>query len=113
MPGFPKKEKNTSRRSFTMSAAPDSGCHPPLADAWRSQPMTGLAPLARAAAVAIPAALLSLLLLTAGGAGAPSGKKYALVVGVRDYDSAKFPNLKYTENDAEELAKVLQGRAGF
>jgi hypothetical protein len=34
-------------------------------------------------------------------------KKYALLlVGVRDYDSGKFRNLKYTENDAEGLAGV-------
>jgi hypothetical protein len=36
------------------------------------------------------------------------GKRYALLVGVRDYDHRKLEPLKCTENDAEELAKVLR-----
>src|SRR4051794_3427135 len=35
------------------------------------------------------------------------GKKYALLVGVKSYDHSKLTDLKYTENDAEELASVL------
>jgi tetratricopeptide (TPR) repeat protein len=32
-----------------------------------------------------------------------------LLVGVRDYDSSKLAQLRYTENDVEELGKVLGG----
>jgi formylglycine-generating enzyme required for sulfatase activity len=35
------------------------------------------------------------------------GKKYALLVGVKSYDHNKLSDLKYTENDAEEMANVL------
>src|SRR5262245_53828453 len=45
-------------------------------------------------------------------ARAPQGKKYALLVGVKEYDHANLPDLKHTENDVEELAKVLE-QAGF
>jgi hypothetical protein len=41
------------------------------------------------------------------------GKKHALVVGVRGYDSVKLRKLDYTENDAEELAEVLHDKGGF
>jgi formylglycine-generating enzyme required for sulfatase activity len=41
-----------------------------------------------------------------------NGKRYALLVGVREYDHAKLPPLKYTENDVEELARVLK-QAGY
>jgi uncharacterized caspase-like protein len=42
------------------------------------------------------------------------GKKVALLVGVTEYDSDKLATLKYTENDVEELAKVLTAKgAGF
>ena len=37
-----------------------------------------------------------------------AGKKYALLVGVKDYQHNKLPSLRYTENDVLELAKVLQ-----
>src|SRR5215475_3642519 len=38
----------------------------------------------------------------------PKGKSYALLVGVKDYgERSTLGPLKYTENDAEELAKVL------
>jgi Caspase domain len=43
----------------------------------------------------------------------PQGQKYALVVGVRHYDSAKLDPLKFTENDAEELNAVLRKSGGF
>src|SRR5262245_44875684 len=58
---------------------------------------------------------LSLAALMAGLAlaQAPAGKKYALLVGVKDYDSAKFDPLRFTENDVEGLADVLRGRAGY
>ena len=35
------------------------------------------------------------------------GKKYALIVGVGEYQSSHFNKLKYSENDAEALADVL------
>jgi hypothetical protein len=41
----------------------------------------------------------------------PAGKKYALLVGVREYNSKHFPSLRFTENDVEGLAQVL-GRPG-
>jgi formylglycine-generating enzyme required for sulfatase activity len=54
-----------------------------------------------------------LALLGPGLAQAEKGKKHALLVGVREYDSSKFDTLKCTENDAEELARVLREQAGF
>ncbi len=42
-----------------------------------------------------------------GSARPPVGKKYALLVGVREYDSMHFPPLRFTENDVEELAALL------
>jgi DNA-binding beta-propeller fold protein YncE len=57
--------------------------------------------------------LLAALALPARGLAA-AGQRYALLVGVREYRHAKFPNLKYTENDVEELARLLrQPAAGF
>jgi uncharacterized caspase-like protein len=46
-------------------------------------------------------------------ARADEGKKHALLVGVRDYVSGKFEPLRYTENDVEDLARVLGDTAGF
>jgi lysophospholipase L1-like esterase len=46
-------------------------------------------------------------------ARAEEGKKHALLVGIRQYRSGKFEPLRYTENDVEELAKVLGNEAGF
>src|SRR3712207_3074718 len=68
--------------------------------------------------LALPAALCvaaSLALLPPPAeAQSPRGKRYALLVGVNEYDHAKLPALRYTENDAEELAKVLRSKAsGF
>src|SRR5262245_23840201 len=40
------------------------------------------------------------------------GKKYALLVGVKEYDHFKLAPLKYTENDVTELAQLLRP-AGF
>jgi hypothetical protein len=56
------------------------------------------------AAVLMTAALLASFVR---GADRPRGKKYALLVGVKDYRHSKFPNLKYTENDVEGLAEIL------
>jgi formylglycine-generating enzyme required for sulfatase activity len=42
-----------------------------------------------------------------GWTEAPKGKSYALLIGVRDYQRATLTPLKYTENDVEELAAVL------
>jgi hypothetical protein len=44
---------------------------------------------------------------------APRGKKYALLVGVKEYNHNKLPNLRYTENDVEALATILSEHAGF
>jgi TPR repeat protein len=71
----------------------------------------------RIASLALPAPLLAALCLPAGGrlpAEAPAGKWYALLVGVQSYDHSKLPDLKYTENDIEELARLLGAKpAGF
>src|SRR5436190_1102466 len=42
----------------------------------------------------------------------PKGEKYALLVGVRKYNSSELTPLEYTENDVRVLAEVLRG-AGF
>jgi tetratricopeptide (TPR) repeat protein len=39
------------------------------------------------------------------------GKKYALLVGVKDYEHAKLPDLKFTEHDIDQLASLLKGPA--
>jgi hypothetical protein len=39
---------------------------------------------------------------------AQSGKKYAVLVGVSEYQHDKLKKLRYTENDASELADVLK-----
>ena len=51
--------------------------------------------------------LTSALVLTPILAQAKKGKSYALLVGVRDYEHAALNTLAYTENDVEELAKLL------
>jgi uncharacterized caspase-like protein len=46
--------------------------------------------------------------------GRAQGKRYALLVGVKAYKHDKLPDLKYTENDIGELAKLLRRpSAGF
>ena len=40
------------------------------------------------------------------------GRRFALLVGVRDYDPEQFRSLSYTENDAKDLAQVLRD-AGY
>jgi hypothetical protein len=37
----------------------------------------------------------------------PGGQRYALLVGVQQYDSPELPDLHYSESDVEELAEVL------
>jgi hypothetical protein len=64
------------------------------------------------AIVVLSSLVAGLVLLDATQAQTDKGKKYALVVGVREYDHAKLRDLKYTENDAEELGKLLT-RAGY
>ena len=39
--------------------------------------------------------------------GGAKGEKYALLVGVRQYETPDLRALKYSESDVEELAKVL------
>jgi TPR repeat protein len=51
-------------------------------------------------------------LLSLAAAAHAQGKKYALLVGVKEYDHSDLSLLKYTENDAEELAKALS-EAGY
>src|SRR5262245_11427805 len=58
--------------------------------------------------VGLPVALL----IAPARADAPKGKKYALLVGVTEYQGDQFSTLKYTENDVEKLAAAL-ARAGF
>ncbi len=49
-----------------------------------------------------------------GWTQATTGKKYALLVGVREYDSSALRPLEFTENDVEALARELRKpSAGF
>jgi sulfatase modifying factor 1 len=43
---------------------------------------------------------------------APAGRKYALLVGVRNYDKDQLRSLRYTENDVNGMAAVLKD-AGY
>jgi formylglycine-generating enzyme required for sulfatase activity len=72
------------------------------------------APVSRWFVVVLLSSLIAALVLLDGTqAQTDRGKKHALVVGVRDYDSFKLRKLDYTENDAEDLAHELSKRAGF
>src|SRR5262245_26226552 len=63
------------------------------------------------AALAVPA-LLALAVPCA--AQEKKGKKYALLIGVTEYDHARLATLKYTANDVDELARTLgQANDGF
>jgi uncharacterized caspase-like protein len=75
--------------------------------------MSRLVPLGRCLAVVVLLLLVAALLLDTSQAQTDKGKKYALLVGVRDYDSFKLRKLDFTENDAEDLAAELSERAGF
>jgi formylglycine-generating enzyme required for sulfatase activity len=63
--------------------------------------------------VALSSLIAAGLLLDVSQAQPAKGGKYALVVGVRDYDSGKLDPLPFTENDAEDLATVLTRQGGF
>ena len=68
--------------------------------------------LPRVLVLACAALALALVLLPAS-AQPGEGKKYALLVGVQEYDHAKqFPALSYAENDVNETAKELK-KAGY
>jgi formylglycine-generating enzyme required for sulfatase activity len=54
------------------------------------------------------AVLVLLGLVGPGQTQAELGKKYALLVGVRTYRHSKLEDLKYTENDVEDLAALLE-----
>jgi TPR repeat protein len=72
--------------------------------------------MTRAAHQRLLAALLVVIpfLHTSPVGAAPDGKRYALLVGVREYDHARLPELKHTEHDVEELATILRDKnAGF
>jgi formylglycine-generating enzyme required for sulfatase activity len=59
--------------------------------------------------VLLSALLAGMAWVAAGLAQTTTGKKHALLVGVRSYDHKKLEDLKYTENDVEELALALKG----
>jgi hypothetical protein len=47
--------------------------------------------------------------LPLAGSQLPAGKKYALLVGVQNYNHSNFTNLQFADNDTSELAKLLHG----
>jgi WD40 repeat protein len=66
--------------------------------------------------------VLGLLAAALGGSSAAArgerpapipGKKYALLVGINDYDSPELAPLRYAENDVKDLAEVLEKQYGF
>jgi uncharacterized caspase-like protein len=70
--------------------------------------------LRRLLSALLPLLCLGLALAVLGREEKPRGKKYALLVGIKAYDHNKLPDLKYTENDVEELGKLLRTKAsGF
>jgi hypothetical protein len=62
-------------------------------------------------AVVVLSLAAGLALLGPGLAQAEKGKKYALLVGVKDYLHPDLASLSYTENDVVELADALKGFA--
>jgi hypothetical protein len=62
------------------------------------------------AAVLLSLLVAALVLLDGTQAQTDKGKKYALLVGVLEYDSSLLEKLKYAENDVEELGKLLSGK---
>jgi formylglycine-generating enzyme required for sulfatase activity len=74
--------------------------------------MQSSAPVSRWFVAALLSSLVAALLLDGTQAQTAKGKKYALLVGVRDYDHDALTPLQYTENDVEELAKTLS-ESGF
>src|SRR4051794_31876048 len=63
--------------------------------------------------VALVCALACTSALPAQGAKVEAGKKYALLVGIKEYEHNKLADLKHTENDVEQLATVLAESGGF
>src|SRR5690242_10127673 len=57
-------------------------------------------------------AVLALLVPAGAQAAGPRGEKYALLVGVRQYNGGGLRNLHWTEDDMVGLAKVL-GENGY
>ncbi|MFO0809830.1 MAG: caspase family protein [Gemmataceae bacterium] len=55
----------------------------------------------------LPVAVIATVAALASAQDA-DGKKYALLVGVKDYKGTDLQSLKYTENDVEELAGILR-----
>src|SRR5262249_34190118 len=53
---------------------------------------------------ALTFALAGLALGPAGQAAPAGGKRVAVLIGVKEYDDRRLPNLAYTENDAVDLA---------
>jgi uncharacterized caspase-like protein len=85
-----------------------------VAQAQAAKPAAGPGPAAPAAAEQPAAPTRSAAPAEAPPAQTPpparrpgGGQRFALLVGVRQYNSAELPDLKYTEADVEELAKVL------
>jgi TPR repeat protein len=65
-------------------------------------------------AVVLSTCLLVCLAPAVWAEDGPKGKKYAVLVGITEYDHANLSPLKYTENDVEELAALLKKpAAGF
>jgi formylglycine-generating enzyme required for sulfatase activity len=76
--------------------------------------MFRLVPLGRLLSLGLLTALtVGFALLDATQAQPDKGRKHALLVGVRKYDSDKFEDLRFTENDVEELSSVLRESAHF
>jgi formylglycine-generating enzyme required for sulfatase activity len=73
--------------------------------------MPPLPPPRRWLVVVLLSSLVTAVALLAPGLAddAPKGKKYALLVGVKDYRHPDLERLSYTENDVVELASVLKG----
>src|SRR5262249_27616980 len=98
-----------SRRPATLRPGPSGGRslgERPVLTPLRSRRLLPAVLLA-----AFGAALL-LPLADTGRAAPAKGKKYALLVGVKKYKDDKLGDLKYTENDVEELAKLLSSSEG-
>jgi formylglycine-generating enzyme required for sulfatase activity len=79
---------------------------------WWRMPVPCSTSILRILTAALLAALGVLAPFDAGQAQAPKAKKFALLVGVRAYDHRQLTELKYTENDVEELSGVLR-KSGF
>src|SRR4051812_22387743 len=57
------------------------------------------------------AAVCALAAFPLVAAAQDGGKHYALLVGVKEYQHARLPSLKYSENDVVELAQLLRKSA--